>query len=146
MDASKLINSLANRFGLNGMEPEPEGHFEFHFDGKLILNILAEGRNRLLLFSPICRIPQDDAHAAEQKVKKMMKMNLGKLADSHEMLAYEEESHEMVIYRRLETAGLTVDNFEEIVETYLNNLEFWMATPTQEATSFQRPPMNMFFP
>lgn len=144
MDASKLINSLAQRFGLQGMEAEPEGHFEFEFDGKLILNILAEGRNRLLLFSPICKIPQDDAHTAEQKIKKMMKTNLGKLADSREMLAYEEDSHEMVLFRRFETAGMTIDGFEEIVETFLNNLEFWMATPTQE--SYSRPPMNMFFP
>lgn len=144
MDASRLILDLTNRLGLQGMEAEPEGHFEFHFDGTLILNILAEGRNRLLLFSPVCSIPQDDRHAADQQLKKMMKRNLGKLAESREMLAYEADKNQVVMYRRVETDNLTPDGFEEVVETYLNNLEFWKATPTQ--VSSYRPPMNMFFP
>ncbi|CAM2065475.1 Type III secretion system chaperone [Sulfidibacter corallicola] len=143
MDAKTLIRHFSHSLGLGDIEPEADGTYEFCFDGNLVLHIFPEGRYTVLIHSPVCKIPNDDAHAAEQRIKHLMKLNLAKMGQQRELMTYDEQSREITMYRCLDVSNLNPDTFSEALEAYLNRLEAWIATPAQND---HRPPAMMLFP
>ncbi len=142
MDFAQLIHGFAERNGLGVIEPETDGSYRFVFDDNLPLQCI-RASDELIVQSFLGALPADDQQACEEALR-LLKINLAQIGSQQAILSLDPDSGELVLFTKLRMRGVSVVQFEEALEDYVNSLEFWVKTVSTQPS--HRPVAGMVFP
>jgi hypothetical protein len=140
-----LAAQFAERRQLNQPQRVEQGRYYFLFDGSLEVALFQTG-DRIYLEGRLEAIPADNLQA-EAVLTRNLKRHLARLQDKQEVLSMDPEDGRLVLFRQLPARSLSILDFEQAMEAFVNGLAFWSEdTGGRPQAATQPPPMHMLFP
>lgn len=138
-----LLIKFCKFMDLDANDCQKDNRYEFTFDDHLTVNCIPDGENRLIMYGTAGRVPESARETADV-LKNLLQINLVRMKHQKEILSIDLDVGEIVLYNRVTINDLTVEEFEEIMEHFINNLEFWCDSAGERPPSAQ--PFPMMFP
>ena len=133
------ITELCHTLGIPVPEPNEHGAYIFPFEGGLELSC-AKHKGGIMLSAPVAELPKDE-QAAEDMCRKALHTSLGIMQKSPDVIALDNETSTLVLYRRFTEDTHQAVRFADAVEEFLNTLELMRNTVEQKTKRFTPPPM-----
>ncbi|MEZ5581692.1 MAG: CesT family type III secretion system chaperone [Candidatus Competibacteraceae bacterium] len=144
-ELDKLAAQFAERRQLNEPHRDEQGRYYFLFDGSLEVALFQTG-DRIYLEGRLAPIPADNLQA-EAVLTRNLKRHLARLRDKQEVLSMDPEDGRLVLFRQLSARSLSILDFEQAMESFVNGLAFWSEDAgSRPQAAVPPPPMHMLFP
>lgn len=140
-----LMNDFAARRQLAPLTRDDEGRYHLRIDDRLDILLFQSG-SRILLESSLGPVPQDDP---PERLMRILRLQLASLPELDDALTLEPAGETLILFKSLSTGAATLDDLEQALEGFINQLERWTRELSQQprpspASPF--PAMQMFFP
>lgn len=142
MRFQEWIDQLSSHLGIESLETDNEGNYWLTFDDELTVSFISRGTREMILKGDIEDVPTDSGRA-EDFLKNRLSTNAGRLKTSKEVLSIDPASRKLMISRRIKMMNHSVDDFFNIVERFVNALEFWKK-PKEKTPPVMPPFPGMF--
>lgn len=120
MELKDLMNVFAEKFAIEGLEPDGEGGYHLSFDG-MAVNFLEEPKtNSLVIVSPFAEKPIE---GTDRLAEILLGANYLFAATSGNTIAFDSANKTYVLQRREPLAMLDSESFIAVVEDFANALE-----------------------
>jgi len=144
MEPEQLIKSLAQKLNHDPPEPGENGEYVWTFDEGLTVRFIPGGKETLILHGGVAKVPGDEREA-DELLKGMLKLNLARMKKQKEVLSLDRESGEVILYLKVPTTDLSAEDFEEVMEGFLNTLEYWSKN-VKDHPQGRSSPFSVVFP
>jgi hypothetical protein len=144
MELEQLMQSLAERLNLDPPEPYGKDEYRYTFDEDLTVRCLTGGKETVILCGAVAAVPGDEREA-DELLKRMLKLNLARMKTQKEVLSLDRESGEVILYLKVPTKDLSAEDFEEVMEAFVNTLEYWSRN-VKEGAGEGSSPFSLVFP
>lgn len=123
MHFNEAMQQLANRIGLEGLQPDPRGDYALVFDDELEVRCAPAGRSLLLHGSigPRATHPPQ----AEDQLKRLLRHSLATMKDHPEIVSLDPVGDEFILHRTLALDNARIEDLEQALGDYLNRLDYW---------------------
>ncbi len=147
MQIKDLMQAMAQRQGWGEQQPEEDGSFRLVFDDELEIRCFQVG-NRLYLQSELGWQPPADSREARESLAGMLRVSFARTLQQDQSLCLNPQSGRLELYRVVPVELADAFFFEEALEDFANDLEFWQGQTSKNAQTrtMRMPPMNMMFP
>lgn len=134
MKFEQLIREFVERIGYPSIPPpDGSGTYVFKFDG---LGVTCQEREEgeCLITGKIGR-NEGEGQRREETVRRLMQVALVRAGRAHGVFTLDRSSNEFVLCHRLDSRNMEVAEFEEEMDQFLNELEFWVAQLGRESSA-----------
>lgn len=141
MDFENLIGAFVERVGYPSVPAQrADGSYPFCFDG---FNTACQEREggECLVTGTIGPNDGDERHR-EERLRRLMQVALIRAGQGHGVFTLDRSRNEFVLCHRFECRNIEPAQFEEQIDQFLNELEFWVSQVGREATA----PEGMKYP
>ncbi len=132
MDFDQLIGAFVARVGYpNPPARDATGSYAFWFDG---LSVTCQEREEgsCLMMGTVG--PNDgDGSQREEKLRRLMQVALVRAEHARGVFTLDRARNEFVLCHRLDCRNMEAPEFEEQMDQFLNELEFWVAQLGRES-------------
>ncbi|MFZ4791739.1 MAG: CesT family type III secretion system chaperone [Candidatus Competibacteraceae bacterium] len=143
-ELEKLLRQFARRWGLDEPKPDERGQYFFVLDGNLHITLFQMGNQIYLEGRP--GVLPEDFHQTVDPLREILHKHLVGLEKNEEVLSLDPTSDELLLFRRLPGQRLNLADLEIALETFSNQLEFWMRQLSGHQPRLAPPPMHIVFP
>ena len=119
-----LIKQLADTLEIEPPNPNDNGEYSFTLDDSHTVEISSRNNDEVLLHTPIGD-PLKESEDNKELLKNVLQWNLVRLKENHEILTWEPETNQLVLFKQIPTSDLSEKPISKQLEDFLNNLEFW---------------------
>lgn len=144
-----LIEGLRDYLGMSQLEPDSKGAYTIVFDEGLDVEFLALNDKLLLVRSTVADVPEEEDEC-ESFFRNLLHHNLLFLREQTATLSLEDDAAVVWLARTVVAAQQDVTDFCELVEDFVNTLQWWRSiTPQSSAVSSTQVewlPLNMLRP
>ncbi len=126
MKFDQLIGEFVTRVGYpTAPARDASGSYSFKFDG---LSVTCQEREEghCMLMGVIGRNEGNDRNR-EERLRHLMQVALVRADKAHGVFTLDRSRNEFVLCHRLDCRSMEVSGFEEQMDGFLNELEFWVA-------------------
>lgn len=124
MEYIELMTKLGGGFGIEGFEPDVDGHFNLSIDGMIVSFGERPERGLLDIVARICDFPAEDADNVLKVL--MTAMAPGNAAEDYSFFVVDKDDG--LYLRRIERlADLDVEGACQVLEKFANALDEWRA-------------------
>lgn len=124
MEYVELMTKLGEGFGIEGLEPDDDGHFNLSVDGTIVSFGEQAERGLLDIVARICDFPAEDADSVLKVL--MTAMAPGSAAEDYSFFVVDDDDG--LYLRRIERlADLDVKGVCQALEKFANALDEWRA-------------------
>ena len=138
-ELQQLLSQFAKRYQFATPQLGGDGRCALLLDGDLEVMVL-QGGNRIYLEAQVLTLPTDQRQVEELLVQ-CLHLHLTRLQDKQEVLSVDPEGNDLVLFRPLPALGLTLVDFEQALESFVNSLEFWTANTSGTVASWTAVPL-----
>ncbi|MCG8652137.1 MAG: CesT family type III secretion system chaperone [Pirellulales bacterium] len=138
MKPLELIDGLRRYLQISRLEPDHNGVYTIVFDDGLDIDFIALNDNLLLIRSSIAGVPEDPGEHASF-YRDLLQANLRFLRDQTASLSFDEESNQVWLGRTIAVRQQDLSGFCDLVEDFVNTLQWWRGVASQEAVPVQMP-------
>lgn len=128
---AKAVNSLCASIKIEVPPVGADGRYVLHFADDIELRCFVHAGRAAL--EGVVRLLPEDERAEESVLKKLLQVSLGKARERGETLLLDEPSREIRLQRYLPADSDAGAGFIEVVEQFLNELDFWRRCATEGA-------------
>lgn len=132
MTPSRLIDGLRDFLRMETLDPDADGVSAIVFDDGLEVELLALSDKLLLLRANIADIP-DEEDAREEFYKRQLQYNLLALRDQSASLSLDSNAGRIRLHRVISCDRIETREFYNVVEDFVNTLEWWRNLERQDA-------------
>ena len=97
----------------------------------------------MFLCGDVSKVPENEQES-EELLKKILQLNLARMKTQKEVLSLDREAASIILFRKVPLDNITAEAFADIVESFINRMEFWCNTVA--AVSQTARPFPMMFP
>ena len=145
MEFDRLIKAFAEQMGAGDMSPEDGGHYLLTFDGRLNVRCLRAGKEKMIISGKVGELPQDERQT-DDFLRRLLHINLARMKNQKEVLSIEPEDGRLILFRPVATEEMSVERIMDIMEGFLENMEFWCDTAGEQPKTAPHPFFPMMFP
>lgn len=137
-----LTRRLAETFGGEPLPTDGEGRIELAFEGGLIVHLWPAGRGQVIIDTRLEALPEAPAER-ERALRKALERSLARLRDHPEILALDEASGQLHLYRKIDIDKAEFASFSEALAEFLDIADLWRGR-TVERPRMAPPPLMIF--
>ena len=142
----QVVRHLGERLGLDDFVADEDGSYRLQFDDHINVVVSLQGRS-IAVFESVLGMVPDDELQAEQLLKKVLTRSLFHYRTCVDVVCYDQDSEKLVLHKSLDLDDISVSEFHDEVESYLNVLEAWKKTLNDSySTSLPAMPMQFVMP
>ena len=149
MKFEELMDGLRSTLRMPSLEPGRAGVYAIVFDAGLDVELLSLTDRIVLLRSSVADVPEEE-DAREDFYRKHLQYNLLVLRDQTATLALDKDAGKVWLYRTVDSSQIDVRMFCDLVEDFVNTLEWWRSFESESQSQTVRPsdmlPFNMLRP
>ena len=139
-ELKKCLDEWARRCGVSSADADDDGVRFLVFDNKYEIRLSQIGRT-VYLAADLGRLPEGRA-AAGTVLDRLMALQLSCSQGAAEVLALDDESANLVLFRRLEAGDLDLSYFDLALSHFVNELEFFK----RQIDQLRQPHVSPFSP
>lgn len=143
-ELTACLTRFAERWNLGELTTDTLGRYRLEIDGRLTVTVFQTGRH-ILIESPLGRLPED-ARQADESLLAWLTTRLGELRTREEVLTLDPENADLILFRRLPAATLTLETLEQALESFANQLDDWTRRVSRAPTPITAMPLHILFP
>lgn len=148
MKPTDLIAGLCDYLQMSQLEPDNDGVYTIVFDEGLDIEFVALNDKLLLVRSGVSDVPEDPQEH-EAFFRGLLRDNLCFLRDQTATLSLDTETEKVSLARTVIVPRQSVNDFCEIVEDFVNTLQWWRSLASRKSTDHTASefmPSNMLRP
>ncbi|MTW22491.1 CesT family type III secretion system chaperone [Allochromatium palmeri] len=142
-----LMTHFAARRHLDPLTADADGGYHLRIDERLDIRLFQSGGQILLESSFGPPLPPEDP---PEQLLRMLRLQLTTMSAVEEVLTLNPEDETLMLFRRLPAGRQTLEDFEDALEGFVNQLERWTRELFQPASSAPTAPpiptLQLFFP
>jgi hypothetical protein len=125
MTFGEFMQAAASWLGLSEIAQLERNEYRLVFDETFEVRFLSEESGSMVVYSLLATLPED----SEQRVnllKRLLKGNLdAQRLKARSVLSLHPETYRICLFQKVDHGSLNTKQFIEIIETYLNHLQYW---------------------
>ena len=143
-ELESLLQQFAIRWGLDRLRADQQNRYQLVLDGSLHIRLFQNGPF-IYLESGIGSLP-DDIPQSEKQLEHLLTQSLARLHRHEETLCLDPNRPELMLFRRLPALSLILEDLEQALEGFANQLEFWRQSQAAPPVQSAPPPLHFIFP
>jgi hypothetical protein len=81
------------------------------------------------------------SNAAEARLRQLLQWNFARIEDNNDVLSIDQKSRRISIVRKILLEKLTVDSIFDHVESFVRNVDFWLAAAERKSVAASLSPL-----
>lgn len=143
-ELESLLQQFAAHWGVDRLHADPQNRYRLVLDGSLHIHLFQNGPF-IYLESAIGSLPDDSAQS-EKQLEQLLTQSLAGLERHEETLCLDPDRPELMLFRRLPARALMLEDLEQALEKFANQLEFWRQSQATPPVQSAPPPLHFIFP
>lgn len=123
-----LLQQFAARRGIASLEPEQKQRYLLVLDGSLQVSLFQNGA--CIYLEGSAGVLSDDPRQSQAMLEAILAKTLVHIGTYEATLSLEPDSSNLVLFRRLNADETGVEDLEQALEEFANQLEFWRKSHT----------------
>ncbi|GAB4271253.1 MAG TPA: hypothetical protein DIU37_03255 [Opitutae bacterium] len=135
MTFDEAIGFITQELNLGPLSSDDAGHCSITFDGDMAVELFPwNGGEELMFWSTLMSLDEEGMLSTED-FKKLLELNGPAIKYHEEVITIDRDANALVLYRALALNHVTQDALIEHLESFLNNLEFWLNIVKKESST-----------
>ncbi|MDR2436151.1 MAG: CesT family type III secretion system chaperone [Puniceicoccales bacterium] len=128
------IGVLSEFLMVERWDREEDGAYSIVIDDAIDINFIPSSSMHIV-FQGCFGEPLPTNNSAEAKLKQLLQWNFARIADNNDILSVDQKSRKISIVRKILLEKLSIDSLLDHVESFVRNVDFWLAAAEHKTTA-----------
>ncbi|MDR2721095.1 MAG: CesT family type III secretion system chaperone [Puniceicoccales bacterium] len=134
------IGILSEFLMVEHWDREEDGAYSIVIDDAIDINFIPLS-SMYLIFQGCIGETLPTNNSAEAKLRQLLQWNFARIIDNNDVLSIDQKSRRISIIRKIFLDKLSVDSLLDHIESFVRNVDFWLAAAGHKATAIGLSPL-----
>ncbi|MDR3274025.1 MAG: CesT family type III secretion system chaperone [Puniceicoccales bacterium] len=122
----EIIGVLSEFLMVEHWDKEDDGSYSVVIDDTIDISFIPASKTHII-FQGCIGEPLPTNNSAEAKLRQLLQWNFARIEDNNDILSVDQKLRRISIVRKILLDKLTIDSLLDHVESFVRNVDFWLA-------------------